>query len=172
MKVRLVTLDEMRKAHSAEGYMPEAYPIGGYEEIQGLRIAIENPKGSKRRWYDAKAGKPGETRMHHPYGYIVGYEGADGDEVDVFLGPKRDSQTVYVINQRRAQDTRKFDEHKVMLGFDSEEAAKRAYLRNYDRKGPTLLGSCRVVSMERFKRWLESGNKRKPLCKSLLMVPL
>lgn len=149
-----------------KGYPVEVYPLGGYLEMQGLRIAIENPKGSKRRWYDPATQTAGETVMVHPYGYIAGAMGADGDEVDVYVGPNRDSRKVFVINQRKMRDKRAFDEHKVMLGFDSEAAARKAYLVHFDHHGPKMLGSCRTWTMARFKKWLESGKTHEPACKS------
>lgn len=153
-----------------KSYSVEAYPIGGYEEIQGLRIAIENAKGSKRRWYDPSTKIGGETVMVHSYGFIVGHKGADDEEVDVYLGPDKGSDQVFIINQRRMKDKRKFDEHKVMLGFSSEKAAREAYLKHYNDHGPQLLGSCRTMSMEKFKQWLDSGNKERPMRKALVFV--
>lgn len=151
----------------AKSYSVEAYPIDGYLEMHGLRIAIENGKGSKRRWVDYESGDRGETVMVHPYGYLVGTEGADGDEVDVYVGPNRASERVFVINQRRIDDKRRFDEHKVMLGFDTEAQARAAYLRHYDDNGPGMLGSCVVWDMDRFKQWLSKrGAKKKPLRKA------
>jgi len=54
-----------------------------------------------------------------------------------------------------------------MLGFRSAEEAKAAYLKNYDSKGKALLGSIRVWTIERFKRWLEEGKTHEPAAKSL-----
>jgi inorganic pyrophosphatase len=152
----------------------EAYPIDGYLEMQGLRIAIETGKGSKRRWFDPKTRESGETVMVHDYGFIIGQEGADGDELDVYVGPNLDSDQVFVINQRQMKDKRRFDEHKVMLGFDSEEKARAAYLKHYDEHGPQMLGSCVVWTMDRFKRWLaKRGAPKGPVRKALrFMVPL
>lgn len=146
----------------------KAYKLEGSMTFQGLDIAVEQKKGSKRRWYDPRTRTEGETVMVHPYGYIRGYKGADGEEVDVFIGPHRDSQRVFVINQRRMKDKRRFDEHKVMLGFRTEDEARRAYLVHYDHHGPQLLGSIRTWTLERFKRWLESGRAKRaePVAKS------
>jgi hypothetical protein len=126
--------------------------------FQGLPISIENRKGSVRHWTDGK-GMEGKTKMLLPYGYVRGTIGADGDHVDVFLGPNKLSRRVWVVNQRAAHvDRRKFDEHKCMLGFDSKEDAKDAYLKHYDR--PDFLGSVTEMTIERFKRWLGNGKKK------------
>lgn len=65
------------------------------------------------------------------YGYIKRTEGADGDHVDVFVGPNPELATAFIINQKSANDG-KFDEHKVMLGFKDREAAKSAYLKSFE----------------------------------------
>ncbi len=53
---------------------------------QGLGISIETEAGGIRR---SKPGakRPWEVTMEHPYGHILGTKGADGDPVDVFVGP-------------------------------------------------------------------------------------
>lgn len=128
--------------------------------IHGVDIHIENPKGTHREWYDRKTGESGANKMHHAYGFIPGAKAADGDSLDVFVGPDRKSDQVFVINQRQMKDGRRFDEHKVMMGFGSEEDARAAYLMHYNEKGPKLLGSLVVWSVERFKRWLDSKSKK------------
>jgi hypothetical protein len=143
----------------------KAWKLEGELEFQGLDVAIENKVGSKRQW----GKKPEEhTVMVHPYGYIRGVVGADGDELDVYVGPHDDSEVVFVVNQRRIGDKRKFDEHKVMLGFRTLKEAREGYLKHYKPRqlGEALVGSIRTWSMERFKRWLETkGAKMKPLRK-------
>jgi hypothetical protein len=146
--------------------LEKSLPVKQRLTVAGLPIAIENPKGSVRRWYDPVKQERGSTKMVHPYGYIRGTIGADGEEVDVFVGPHRDSKLAVIINQRRVDDLRRFDEHKVMLGFRSAAEARRAYLRNYDAKGPQLMGTVRVWSIERLKEWLE-GKVTEPAEKAL-----
>lgn len=143
------------------------YPIKDKMKVRGVKIAIENPKGTKRHWHDDKRGVSGSVVMTHPYGYIKHTEGADGDEVDVFVGPNKKSKKVFIINQRRSDDNRKFDEHKVFLGFDTEAEVRSSYLKHYDEIGPQILGSLRVWTMKRFKKWLKEGDvKDEPVRKS------
>lgn len=145
----------------------KSLPAKERREVHGLGIAIENPKGSVRKWRDSKTGESGETTIKTPYGYIEGTKGADGEEIDVFVGPHPDSDKVFIVNQRRVDDYRRFDEHKVILGCLTLEEARRVYLDNYDKKGPKMLGSIRVWSVERFKRWLKSrGKKSEPVSKA------
>lgn len=154
----------------AKEYAVEAYPLGGLIHMQGLTIAVENPAGSIRRW-----GTPpnnGETVMLYPYGYILGPKGADGDELDAYVGPNRDSSKVFIVNQKQIANTKRFDEHKVMLGFDSARAAKKAYLAHYNAVGPKIIGAVREWSMERFKKWLDNGRTQSPARKAKLYVRL
>ena len=128
------------------------YPKG-HVSIQGLDISIENPAGTKRR--------PEWPTLKHAYGYIRGTEGKDGDHVDVFIGPHPDNERVYVVNQH-TPDGKRFDEHKVMLGFDSEQAARKAYLDNYT-PGWKGLSSIVPMKMADFKAWLKHGDTKSRL---------
>lgn len=131
----------------------------GKVSIQGLPIAIENPRGSIRSNKDPN-GPNWSVRMRHDYGYIEGTRGADGDPVDVYLGPDLDASHVYVVNQIDA-DTMQFDEHKAMVGFKSEEAAVRAYEAAFsDGRGLDRMGGVTRMSMPEFKRWAKGNPKR------------
>lgn len=98
----------------------------------GLDVIVENEKGSTRRWFDENSNETGRTLMHHDYGFVLHSIGADGDEVDVYLGPHEDAEYAYVVHQNRAPAFEKYDEDKVMLGFKSAEDAKNAYVAQYD----------------------------------------
>ncbi len=52
------------------------------------------------------------------------------DQVDVNVGPKPESPKVFVINQNDPKSG-KFDEHKVMLGYETAAEAEAAYRANY-----------------------------------------
>ena len=128
--------------------MPDKnHPIQGHTQHQGIPIAIENQKGSVRSGVD-KDGKPWRTKMVHPYGYLVGTKGADGEEVDAYVGPKKDAPHAFVVHQHK-DDGKGYDEDKVMLGFKDEEAARKAYLKHYD--DPKFLGPISTVPVERLK---------------------
>jgi hypothetical protein len=87
------------------------------------------------------------------------YKRQDGDKLDVFVGPRPDSQKVYVIDQNNSDGS--FDEHKVMMGFTSEEAARAGYLANYE-KGWTGLGAITEMGVDEFKTWAKSRAAKKP----------
>lgn len=132
----------------------------GHLTLQGLDIALENPKGSTRSGTD-QDGKVWQSTMAHDYGYIKRTLGADGDHVDVFIGDQPDSETVYVVDQVDPK-TGKFDEHKVMMGFADEQAARAGYLANYE-KGWKGLGTIKAMPVEEFKVWVKEGDTTKPI---------
>lgn len=118
-------------------------------KFQGMNISIENQKGSYRKWRDVN-GTEGKTKMLYDYGYIRNtLSAADGDHVDCYIGPNEDAVNVYVIHQVRV-DTGKFDEDKVMLGFDSAKEAKEAYLAHYNSN--KFFGSMDQFTIEAFKK--------------------
>lgn len=126
----------------------------GHVKIHGLDVSIENPRHSVRV---ARDGSWASSMPHH-YGYIRRSEGADGDHVDTFIGPNEDSDRVYVVNQINPK-TGKFDEHKVMLGFSSLEAAKDGYRAAYpkDWRG---MGSVVETDVAGLKVWLKNGDTK------------
>ncbi len=132
----------------------------GHLNLDGYRITIENPKGSVRRGTDSK-GNAWENTLNNDYGYIRGTEGVDGDHIDVYLSDNPTEGNVFVIDQVNPE-TREFDEHKVMYGFNSAEEAREAYLANFS-EGWNGLGTITEVSKDEFKKWIESSlRKTKP----------
>jgi len=131
------------------------FTLQGYDNVQGLRIAIENRKGSVRKGKDGD-GKEWRTKMVHPYGYLVGTRGADGDPVDAYVGPDKEAPHAYVVHQRD-KDTGAYDEDKVMLGFASKREAKEAFLKHYD--SPKFLGPISKVVIDRLRELVASKKK-------------
>lgn len=128
----------------------------GHIKIDGYDVTIENPKGSVRSGVD-RNGQEWSVTMNNTYGYIRGTEGVDGDHIDVFLSDDPTQGDVYVIDQ--VNEDGSFDEHKVMYGFKSALAAKRAYLANYS-PGWKGLGTITKVSKEEFKKWINSSHRK------------
>ena len=129
----------------------------GHIRLDGYNITIENPKGSVRRGTDSK-GNAWENTLNNDYGYIRGTEGVDGDHIDVYLSDNPTEGNVFVIDQVNPE-TREFDEHKVMYGFDSAEEAREAYLANFS-EGWNGLGTITEVSKDEFKKWIESSHRK------------
>lgn len=131
----------------------------GHISVKGMKIAIENPKGSKR--YYNEDGERKYNIMKNHYGYFNVTKGKDGDAVDVFLGPDiEDFENVYCVDQKKKGTKDEFDETKVMLGFRSLEGAKAAYLSNYTPGWDGIM-SVTGVSLKTFKKWLYRGRKQR-----------
>ena len=133
----------------------------GHLSFGGYDFTVETPKGVTRSGKDEQ-GKPWSVTMHDTYGYILGKIGVDGDHIDMFINDAADLDTfdgnVYVVDQVNPE-TGEFDEHKVMYGYPSEEAATEAYLANYS-KGWKGLGKVTSVSKATFDKWLESSDRK------------
>ena len=133
----------------------------GHLSFGGYDYTVETPKGVTRSGKDEQ-GKPWSVTMHDTYGYILGKIGVDGDHIDMFINDAADLDTfdgnVYVVDQVKPE-TGEFDEHKVMYGYPSDEAATEAYLANYskDWKG---LGKVTAVPKATFDKWLESSDRK------------
>lgn len=142
----------MRKSLTWSGHK-----LQGRTTFQGLSISIENRAGTYRRGTDPD-GHEWKTKLHNDYGYIRGSVGVDGDHVDCFLGPDRDSRNAYIIHQVKP-GTQTYDEDKVMLGFPGATEAKKAYLSNYDRSD--VFGSMETVTIDQLKSLIERRKGRK-----------
>ena len=133
----------------------------GHLSFGGYDYTVETPKGVTRSGKDEQ-GKPWSVTMHDTYGYILGKIGVDGDHIDMFINDGADLDTfdgnVYVVDQVNPK-TSEFDEHKVMYGYPSEEAATEAYLANYSN-GWKGLGKVTAVPKATFDKWLESSDRK------------
>ena len=138
----------------------------------GLNIAVETAKGEDRTDKETN-GEKWRVTMPATYGYILGTVGADKDHVDVFMGDKPESQRVYVVNQTKPGSI-EFDEHKIMLGYESEGAAISDYLLSFsDTFGASVLGSVSgPYAIDDFKHMLESNrfSRAKPISDRLAYV--
>jgi hypothetical protein len=132
-----------------------AFKLQGHDHVQGLDIAIENRKGSVRKGVD-RDGKPWRTVMKHPYGYLKGTKGKDGEEIDVYVGPHKDAPIAHVVHQHKADGTG-HDEDKVMLGFKSKAHARSAYLAHYN--SPKFLGPISSIPVDEMKRRFAEGKR-------------
>lgn len=156
-------------ATSPKNGLPEPTPAqkeaGNYKvgriSLGGLDISIENPAGSERKGTD-KDGKAWSVTMKSHYGYIRRTRGSDGDHVDVFVKPGTETldadSPVFIIDQENADGT--FDEHKTMLGFETQDEAEKAYLQNYTKGWK--IGPVTATKLRGFKDWLNRGYTDEP----------
>lgn len=145
-------------AHPTQAQAASGNYRKGRTELHGLRIAIETAQGNRR--VGKSDGEPWSVISQAHYGELTGTRGADGDPLDVFIGPWPESELVYVINQNGK--TGRFDEHKIMLAFPDEESARKAYLNSYER-GWNGLGSMLTCTIDQLKWWIKNGDTTKPL---------
>ena len=149
---------------------PIARKLGNYKKgkfsLHGLPISIENAKGSDRGEKD-RFGIDRSVKMPAAYGYIRGTLGADGMQVDAYVGKHPESKTVWVIDQDKFDaDGRDkgFDEHKVMLAYRSPKKALKDYLRShYDGQGHERMAAMTEVSYDELKDWLRNGDMNRPI---------
>lgn len=134
----------------------------GHIRMHGMHISIENPKGSERKG-KGRDGHEWKVTMPVHYGYIKRTEGADGDHVDVSVGDHPAVEHVHIIDQIDP-DTKKFDEHKVMMGFPSMKHAVHAYRDSFsDGRGHERIGSVTPMHVNKFKEWVQTHHAKKPL---------
>ncbi len=116
--------------------------------FKGIPIVIENPAGSLRH------GKNWTQQMANDYGYICDTKAIDGDELDCFIGPDRTSRRMFVVEQLKPR-TKKFDEFKIMFGFNTIDEAREAYLANY-QIGWKGLGHIHEYAIAFFHQWYKT----------------
>lgn len=127
----------------------------GHVSFQGLSVAIENPKGSKRR--------PEWPALPYHYGYIKRTVGSDGDQVDVCVGPDEKSEIVFIVDQESKGG--RFDEHKCLLGYTNQKSAVEAYKRAYTKGW--RVGPVTAMTIEQFKAWVKNGDTTKRVQKQV-----
>jgi hypothetical protein len=132
---------------------------GNYEKPQitwqGFKMRIENPAGSVRAKTSRK-GKVWSQEITYDYGYLEGTKDRDGDAIDAYRGPNPEAPNVYVVNQVRRNGD--FDEHKVMLGFNSPEEALKAYRAQYPEGHPANISELVSMPLEKFRQWTKEGD--------------
>lgn len=129
-------------------------------QLHGLDIKIETPKGQSR----TGTGSDGKRWVGPPlpcsYGEIKGTRARDGDRVDAYIGPDKNSQKVWVIDQIKPSGT--YDECKVMLGFRSKDAALGDYQKAFgDGKARDRIGAVTEMSIGQFQDWVNTPSATK-----------
>lgn len=133
----------------------------GHARLHGMGISIENAKGAVRSGTDPD-GKEWSVTMPATYGYVLGTEGEDGDNLDCYVGPDEACERVFVVDQLDP-DSGDFDEHKVFFGFDSEAAVKECYDAGFsDGSGPSRRATVTEIALPTFKAWAFSKRVKGP----------
>lgn len=128
-----------------------AFELSEYE-VNGLPIAIETKAGHMRY------GKTFRTKMPADYGFIKDTVGADGDEIDCYVGNNHNAAKVYVINQSEI-GSKRFDEHKCMIGYNNEVEALADYWKGHTVAGEIFM-SMIPMTMNNFKKWIKQDQTK------------
>lgn len=130
--------------------LKKSLPIKKKINFQGIPISIETQKGEERTYINDD-GSIGSNIMTVDYGYVDNSLSLDADELDVFVGPEKDSKMVYVIDQQNPS-VGIYDEQKCMLGFRDANHARNTYMDNYTSGNDYFL-EIQSMSLDHFKRW-------------------
>lgn len=149
----LDTIEEQSKSAGKYGKNGAGFDLQGKTTVQGLPIAIENRVGSVREGKN-EDGSKWRTKFRSPYGYIEGTKGADGEEIDAYVGPDRGSAKAFVVHQKKQNG--KHDEDTVMLGYKNSQEARADILRHYDDK--KQVGAVSPISIEELKAKLDKAD--------------
>lgn len=144
--------------HPTEGQKEAGNYKKGKVRLGGMDISIENPAGSSRR--------PEWPPLTAHYGYVRGTEGNDGDHIDVFIKPGTPLDykgPVFVINQQSKNGS--FDEHKAVIGVNTEKEARELYASNYS-KVPGIHSVAHFPTVDSFREWAKSTRAPKEVAKS------
>src|SRR5262249_52672568 len=142
-------------------------PAQRHISFQNIPIVIENEKGSTRSGVDEQ-GRAWQHRFAAPYGYIENTRDHDNMATDVFVGPHKRSNSVFIIDQFNPT-TRDFDEHKTFVGFNTKEQILKTYRDSY---GPVYgadhtIGDVTELTLPEFKQWLQRGSEQEPVAAEL-----
>lgn len=156
-----LTDDEVASANTAPTEAQQA--AGNYQKghvkIGSLDISIENPAGSTRSGKEGK--KSWSVQMSDHYGYIKRTEGADGEQVDVYVkaGTATDHNgPVFVVDQYNPK-TGQFDEHKAFVGYRTALDVTRAYDAHFsDGTGPKRRKGITKMAPDVFTAWARHGD--------------
>lgn len=159
-------IDRKLKTAGKYGKNSAGFDLQGREKFQGLTVDIENRKGSVRKGTNDD-GTEWKTKFKVPYGYIKGTKGADGDEIDAYVGPDKEAPNAHIVRQKKEDGS--FDEDTVMLGFKNKSTAKKAILQHYD--DPKYVGKVDTVPMERLKKMVDKKGKLKAASVALSSTP-
>ena len=84
-------------------------------------------------------------------------------KTDAYVGPHKDSDKVFVINQKHPH-TGRFNEHKVMLGYKNRSDAVRDYVHSFnDGLGHKRVQSIVEMDKHELKDWLKKGPHTRPV---------
>lgn len=114
--------------------------------LHGLEIVIEWRAG------DRKPSAEGDWsyEVRNDYGYFVNTTSPEEEEMDVYVGPERESTRAFLCSLLNEDGS--FNEFKVYLGFSSRKICCEAFMDQY---GEYKCGPIMEVSINDLKEWIE-----------------
>lgn len=136
------------------------HPFVGTIMFQGIIVYVETAKGQTRSGVD-ETGRKWSVKMPYHYGELPWTHGADGEPIDVCVGDDPNAPMAYVIQQKFFHSTEEqvegsFDESKVFLGYESRDAALKAYATAYDHA--VLTPGVEEMSVNELRRRIMQGD--------------
>lgn len=128
-------------------------------DYHALPVRVESRQGAARGGTTPN-GRSWRVIMPADYGFIEGVTGADGDSLDCYIGPSPESVNVFVVDQYDLAG-RWFDEHKVMLGYHTQESALEDYMLGHHLSSKTF-AAITAFTMPMFRRWMRTADMSKP----------
>lgn len=127
-------------------------------------ISVETGVGQTRKGPPGPDGEPEwEVKMEQgAYGRIKGTKGADGQPLDIMVGPHPSSPHVFIINQHDPK-TGKFDELKIQAGYRTPLDAMHAYAVSYSDHAEGRIGGMVAMNPAQFRAWLKAGDHTRPV---------
>lgn len=124
--------------------------------FNGLLVIIEYLEGEERCKVKGN-GVVIKNIMPAAYGEILGTTDIHGEKIDVYIANLPDEESaVFVIDQVNPE-TGLFDEHKVMLGFNSSDEACLIYKEVFsDGSGQKRLGAITTFPGTSFHDWMKT----------------
>jgi len=121
-------------------------PLKRVVKYKGLDLGITHDPGDDRFGNKVSVCSYGHIRKHHCP--------EDGMALDVFLGPDLESDRLFEVSQLSSQ-TGEYEQPKIMIGFGSEAAAKRAYMANRPAK---MFGGIKSTTMQAIAKHKRKDN--------------
>lgn len=152
---------KLRRATDEDGASSVTHLAQQMMDYHALPVRIENKQGDKRGGMTPN-GRSWQNNMPADYGFIVGVDGADGDSLDCYVGSSPESNNVYVVDQYTLGTTpKKFDEHKCMLGYHTEESALEDYRAGH-HLSDQVFAAITPFTMPMFRKWMATADLTKP----------
>lgn len=117
-------------------------------DFDDLALGVEWPKDTMRQYSDGF-----KSHMKCDYGFVRNSMGADGEDLDVYIGDPT-LLKVFVVDQ--LNDEGEFDEKKYMIGFPDIKSATSMYLQHQPLEH---FGGTKEITLDQFRQIARTGQE-------------